>query len=150
MKVVDINARNGYNYDRDKASLETGLKCPEESLTKQSFTEEADINTIVRRFNLTGQLPENIRQPVYADFENAFDFHSAMNAIRAAQESFDAMPADLRARFHNDPGEFVDFVNDNDNRAEAEKMGLVLPKTPLEATPDPKTGEITSPPVTPP
>lgn len=117
--------RTPYNYDRNKASDQSGLACKDATRTQQHFAEEVDINTIVRRFNLTGQLPTNIRMPEYGDFENAFDFHTAMNAIRQAQESFMAMPANIRARFHNDPGEFVDFVADDANRAEAEKFGLV-------------------------
>ena len=30
--------------------------------------------------------------PQYVDFEEAFDFHSSMNVIRAAEEAFNAMP----------------------------------------------------------
>lgn len=118
--------RNAYNYDRNLASDESGLRCDDVSLTKQSFAEEADINTIVRRFHLTGQLPENVRAPQYQDFEGVFDFHSAMNAVAAAGESFDAMPAEVRSRFHNNPAEFVDFCSDAANREEAVKLGLVF------------------------
>lgn len=117
--------RSAYNYDAVAASDEAGLKCEDVSLAKQAFAEEADINTIVRRFKLDGELPIGIRMPTYGDFTEVGDFHSAMNAVALANEAFDAMPAAIRARFHNDPAEFVEFCSDNDNRAEAEKMGLV-------------------------
>lgn len=117
--------RTAYNYDTNKAGDESALHCKDPTLTKQSFAEEVDINTIVRRFNITGELPTNVRMPEYGDFEGIFDFTSAMNAIRAAQESFDAMPADVRSRFHNDPAQFVDFCSNQANRQEAEKLGLV-------------------------
>lgn len=123
--------RSAYNYDVDAASLEAGLECLDVSLTKQSFSEEADINTIVRRFRLTGELPTDVRMPTYGDFTDVIDFHSAMNVVASARESFDAMPAEVRARFHNNPGEFVDFCSDGENLAEAIKLGLVdkpLPK----------------------
>lgn len=123
-----VFCRSAYNYDMDAASDVSGLKCLDESLAKQSFAEESDINTIVRRFNLTGQLPENVAAPVYADFDEVFDYHSAMNAIAKAHEAFDEMPADIRARFQNDPALFVDFCSDDKNREEAEKLGLVIPK----------------------
>ena len=45
------------------------------------------------KFAVTGQLPENVRVPQYVDFEEAFDFQSSMNVIRAAEEAFAAMPA---------------------------------------------------------
>lgn len=128
--------RSAYNYDMNAASDEAGLNCQVDvetgeltpSLTKQSFAEECDINTIVRRFGLTGQLPSNVRMPSYEDFSEVVDFQSAMFAVRSAQESFMQMPADIRSRFHNDPGEFVDFVAKDENRAEAERLGLVTPR----------------------
>lgn len=121
--------RTPYNYNRDEATNETGIDCSvEPSRTQQHFAEEADINTIVRRFHLTGELPQNVRMPSNADFDGIFDFQSAMNAIRAAEESFAAMPAEIRYRFHNNPHEFVEFCSDDANRPEAEKLGLVAPR----------------------
>lgn len=117
--------RSEYNYDMQEASLESSLVCPEPTLAKQAFADECDINTIVRRFNVTGELPANIRMPSYGDFTGVFDFHTAMNAVAQAHESFEAMPAEIRARFHNNPQEFVEFCADENNRAEARKMGLV-------------------------
>lgn len=119
--------RTGYNYDVDQASLESGLECKDPSLAQQQFAEEADINTIVNRFGLTGELPTGVRAPTYADFDEAIDYHTAMNVVVAARESFMAMPADVRARFANDPGAFVAFCSDENNRAEAEKLGLIVP-----------------------
>jgi len=119
--------RDAYNYDMNEVSQEAGLVC-DEGLTHQSFKEECDINTIVKRFGLSGELPEAVRMPTYADFTEVVDFHTAMNAIAKAKEAFDAMPADVRSRFRNDPGAFVDFCSDERNRAEAEKLGLVVPK----------------------
>lgn len=121
-----------FNYDADAVSMETGLECKDVSLTKQSFAEECDINTIVRRFGLTGELPTNVRMPSYGDFTGLGDFRDAMNAVVAAREAFDLMPADVRARFHNDPAEFVDFCSDEKNFEEAGKLGLVKPEV-LEA-----------------
>lgn len=125
--------RAQYNYDMDEASRESGLLCEDATLAKQSFAEECDINTIVRRFKLTGEIPENVRMPTYADFTEVTDFHSAMNAVALAHEAFDAMPAEVRARFNNDPGAFVDFCSDDKNRAEAEKLGLVPARKAAEA-----------------
>lgn len=123
----------GYNFDGDVISFQTGLKCEDESLTLQSHAEDADINTIVRRFGVTGQLPSGVAAPTYGDFEGIFDYQSAMNAIRAADESFMEMPADVRARFANDPAQFVDFCSNPDNIEELRKMGLALPvKVPAE------------------
>lgn len=127
-KVVVPFLRSAYNYDRDSVSTETGLKCEDESLTKQSFAEECDINTIVRRFGVDGILPQNVRMPTYDDFTMVTDFKSAMDAVAKARESFDAMPAAVRAKFQNDPAAFVDFCSDDKNLDEAVKLGLVREK----------------------
>lgn len=124
-----VRAGEPFNYDTDEASEESGLDCSvEPSLTKQSFADEVDINTIVKRFGLTGQLPSDVRVPQYADFETVIDYHSAMLQVRQAQEAFMKMPAEVRARFNHDAGALVDFVSDDKNRAEAEKLGLVVAK----------------------
>lgn len=116
--------RNPYNYDRDAASDESGLACPEPTLAQQQFKDETDINTIMERFGMTGQLTVSARMPQYADFESVMDYHSAMNAVVSAQQSFDSLPAKVRARFNNDAGAFVEFCLDEKNRDEAIALGL--------------------------
>lgn len=120
--------RSAYNYDQEEASAQAAIAIdPDEDRTKQEFLEETDINTILRRFNVTGQLPENVKAPTYGDFTEVYDFHSAANAIAEASEAFEAMPADVRRRFDNDPARFVAFCSDEANRAEATKLGLIVP-----------------------
>ena len=131
--------RTPYNYDTAQASDESALECKDPSLAQQHAAEECDINTIVRRFGLTGQLPENVRMPQYGDFSDATDYHTALNAVIAANESFMQLPADVRTRFNNDPGAFVDFCSDENNRAEAVKLGLV--PAPLAPNPAPVEGD---------
>lgn len=128
--------RTPYNYDRDAASDDSGLVCPEPTMAQQQFKDEADINTIMERFGRTGELVAPVRVPEYGDFSQVVDYHSAMNAVRSAQEGFMAMPANIRARFNNDPGRFVDFVMDEGNRAEAIALGLIeKPAEPVVVTP---------------
>lgn len=106
--------------------------CTGKSRTRQEFKEECDINTIVKRFGVTGHVPVTLRAPLNADFTDAMDFRQAMDAMIQARESFDELPARVRARFHNDPSEFVDFCSEQDaegkfaNAAEMEKLGLVV------------------------
>lgn len=125
-KVVPF-LRDSFNYDRDAASDDSALFAFDDSLTHQSFAEECDINTIMRRFGVTGVLPEAVRAPTYDDFSNVVDYHTACNAIAVAGEAFDQMSAEVRARFNNDPQKFLEFCSDEGNRSEAVKMGLVVP-----------------------
>lgn len=109
------------------------LVCPqEEDRTSQEFKDETDINTLVKRFRLSGQMPTDVRMPTYGDFEGVSDFREAATAIAMARESFERMPAEVRARFQNDPAAFVDFCSDDRNRGEAVKLGLVPAKPPTK------------------
>jgi len=126
--VKPVFIRTAYNYDMLAVSDETGLSCGEPTRTQQQFKEECDINTIVRRFGVTGQVPTTLAPPLQGDFVDALDFRQSMDLIVKARESFQALPATVRSRFHNDPAEFVDFCSDKDNLLEARKLGIALPE----------------------
>ena len=120
--------RTSYNYDRDAASNESGVHCEDASLAQQHFKDETDINNILRQFNVTGLLPEAPLSPRYGDFTGIVDYHSALNAVIAAEDGFMALPADIRSRFANDPENLIKFLDDESNKDEAIKLGLIDPK----------------------
>jgi phage internal scaffolding protein len=99
------------------------------SRTQQHFRDECDINRILERFNVTGQLPIGSVQPQYGDFSGITDYQSALNAVMAAQDSFLELPAKVRARFDNDPALFVEFASDEANRDEMKALGLLRQET---------------------
>lgn len=115
--------RTPYNYDMNKASRESGLATGE-GKTHQSFKDESDINTIVRRFGVTGQLPQ-VTAPRYGDFSEVVDFRTAMDVVVAAEREFMKLPGSLRKRFGNDPQQLLEFVGNDKNRAEAEFLGII-------------------------
>lgn len=123
------------NYDVDKTSEETGLTCPEPTMAKQEFLEETDINTIVKRFGITGQLPQNLQMPITDDFVDITDYHTALNTIKESQREFLTLPAHIRAEFQNDPGNLIRFLEDPANHQKAIALGIV--KAPPAAPPEP-------------
>lgn len=127
MSKKAIFLRTMYNYDTDAASNESGLACEEPTLAQQHFKEECDINTILQKFNVTGILPEAPLSPRYGDFSGIGDYHTALNRVMAAKDEFESLPAQIRARFDNDPSKLIEFLDDETNREEAEKLGLVDP-----------------------
>jgi phage internal scaffolding protein len=145
--MAKINApflRTPYNYDTLAASDESGIACEDASLAQQQFKDECDINNILRQFNITGQLPNAPLSPRYGDFTGISDYKTALDRVIAADEEFMNLPADLRARFDNDAANLIEFLNNEENRAEAEKLGLTEPKQDFiapaveEQTPTPK------------
>ena len=121
--------RSPYNYDMDGVSRETGLECLDPSLTVQDAADEADVNTIARRFGLTGDASLlNVRAPTYGDFTGVTTYQEALAALESAQSTFGALPAEVRERFRNDPGAFVAFCSDPANGDELVRLGLREPK----------------------
>lgn len=128
--------RYAYDGDGDAVGKNTAISFADaRDRTIQSAKEDSDINVIVRRFGVTGQVRLPNVEPFYGDFSMVEDYQTAMNLMIQAQRSFDQLPSDMRRRFGNDPAQLIDFVQDSNNYEEAEKLGLLRPK---EAPPEPQ------------
>lgn len=120
----------------DKDGLILATINTEDSLTNQSDAQEADINILVKKFGITGQLPQVTGlQPLYGDFTSADDYRTSLDKINAAKEAFQAIPAHIRKQFDNDPAKFIQFASDEKNIEKLREWKLAPPK---EA---PKDGE---------
>lgn len=114
---------------------------PGKGRVKQQFREESDVNVIMARWRKTGILPSgNAKEPMYGDFSNAGDYLEMTGKVTAAKDSFQALPAKIRSRFHHNPGELIDFMADPANEEEAIEMGVIPdPSKPeLEPAPEPE------------
>lgn len=108
------------------------IDCSEGGLTRQEFRDECDVNLLMKRYQRTGLLPGNSAGMTYGDFSALPDFMQAMNTVARANEAFAALPAHVRKRFGNDPGEYVEYVSDPANLAEVRKLGLAAPEPAVE------------------
>lgn len=112
-----------YNYKQ-----EDGVNNSTPSMTQQQFKDECDINKIMERYLRTGVLSDPLDRrgtPKYGDYAGLGDYMDHMNKVVEANEMFEALPAAIRKRFNNNPGELIEFVMDENNRKEAEMLGLV-------------------------
>lgn len=140
MAKREISCRAPGNYDVDVVSASTALRCEDESLAVQSEKDEADINRIVERFGLTGELPVTRRVPfpTGVDFDSELDFRQANDLLIAARESFMSLPARVRSQFENDPMEFADFAAAPENLPQLREWGLAPAEAPEPvAAPEP-------------
>lgn len=100
---------------------------PNSRWTQQCFKDEADINTIMARYQSTGEMPVlNEQPPQYLD-ASGFDFQAMQDQVVEAKALFGQLPSILRNRFSNDPALFLDYVRDPDNYPEMRKLGLLRP-----------------------
>ena len=139
--------------ERDRRSQESGIDCSYEAQKKiyesqglkvsdgfnvcraqQSMGDDHNIVNLVDRLVRNGQGVE-MPVPISDAFVQGIDYHTAMNQIRQADADFMQLPAEVRARFDNDAGTFLDFFNNPDNYEEARKLGFLAPteaKAPLK------------------
>ena len=92
---------------------------------QQQFKEDADINSIMRKFQKTGAIDHvAMHQPNYG-LVGPQDLHTAMNIVAGANTMFEELPSTLREKFADASG-FLEFVQDPNNDVEARELGLAL------------------------
>ncbi len=111
---------------------------PGKSRTKQSFKNECDINTIMAKYQKTGAIAHVNKHATEYGFATSADFSTAMRTVTVAQEMFDGLPSSIRNRFNNNPGQFLDFVQDANNKVEGQELGL-WPKDPKSTSTEDET-----------
>lgn len=128
----------------------TGIKIAGESMTLQQYKNDCDINTILRKVEMgidptpacVLRMHQNqARMPLYGDFSELGDYQHAQDVTNEARRQFMALPAELRSRFGDDPAQLIFWLQNPDNRQEAERFGLIVPKTPAVVNPVPGSEE---------
>jgi len=100
------------------------------SRTHSSFGKDADINTIMTRYQKTGFFvdPNSVnphRVPNFGDFSDLEDFTQLCSRITQAKADFMRLPASTRARFDNDVSKCLEFVSLASNIPAAVELGLL-------------------------
>lgn len=131
---MTVEIRSAYG-PRVRVVVDTGDK----SMTKQSMSDACDINKIMAKYERTGVITHaRANAGFYADVSAVGDYHAAVLQVQAARDLFMSLPAQLRSRFDNDPGKYLDFVTNPENRDELVKMGLMKPPATAPAQPAPE------------
>lgn len=99
----------------------------DKSLTQQNQANDADINVIMKRYGVTGHLPNVEIPPRFGNFDTDIDFRDALEIVAQGQRMFSELDAVVRARFENNPAKFVEFCY-SAPREELEKIGIATPK----------------------
>lgn len=100
-----------------------------QSMTRQEFASECDINGIMARYEkVGGHLGMPNREPIYLDLTSQpADLMDAMETMRAAEYAFMTLPAEVRKEFDNDAMRFVEYASDGANIDRLRQWGLAEP-----------------------
>jgi len=96
------------------------------SCTDRSFKSDCDLSVILRKHQQTGLISHvNRNHGDYLDLTSyPQDYMTSLNQVMAAQDNFMSLPSSIRARFSNDPAQFLEFVSNPDNHSEMVDLGL--------------------------
>ena len=124
----DAQAHVKMSVREDTGRLRVSLRCPKGTRTKQEFKKECDVNNIVKRYGI-----DRLRAHAeafgakYGVMSNDQYQHSLM-VIREAETLFNELPSKLRQKFGGDPGKFIEFMENDENRQEAKELGIFFPE----------------------
>jgi len=76
------------------------------------------------KYQKTGALEHVNKYSNQYGFATAQTFTESMAIVTRARNMFDALPSSIRTKFNGDPGAFLDFVQDPDNKSEMAELGL--------------------------
>jgi len=109
-----------------------------ECKVQQQFRETANINSIMRKALKARQMPlefaERANKGFYGDF-TGMDFRAIQERMIEAKESFMRLPSEIRKRFGHSPANLVEFMENPENKVEAQKLGLLPPDKPAADKP---------------
>ena len=96
-----------------------------ESKTQQHLADEVDVRNIIKKHDRTGII-DHVQRGVahYGDYTKINEYRTYLDFVMAAQESFNALPSNIRQRFHNDAGVFYEYATDPKNENSMVEMGL--------------------------
>ena len=102
----------------------------EASITKQNLKDNADINKIIKKYQKTGVLTNlNQLEAMYGEITSD-DLQDSLEKLNKSHEAFMSIPSEIRKRFNNDAGQFIDFATNPDNLSEMQQLGLAPPPPP--------------------
>lgn len=126
--------KSAYSRKRDHKKLsfidEDGKCLP--SRTKQTFIHECDINNIVKKYDKQGILTHvNKAIAQYGDFTQVNEFQDALDLVERSNRNFMTIPANIRGRFDNNAGEFLEFATNPKNLDAMVELGLAKKHEPI-------------------
>lgn len=129
--------KNEITEIRPRGNRRVMVDCGGPTKTEQQHKDRLNITTIMAKARAQGMMPqmERIQSAKYGDFTNQTDFQELHDRVIRAKDEFAQLPSDVRNRFHNDPGELIEFINNPDNLEESYDLGLR--KRPIEKPAEP-------------
>lgn len=111
-KNIDGNDRIALKaFYREKHKTELNEDGSIKRLTEQCYKDQCDINTIIAKYPqrvIASKMTEDEAQ--FADV-TGYDFQVALNTVRETEANFMKLPPDVRAKFQNNPANYLNYLS---------------------------------------
>lgn len=126
---MSLKLKKNYPLVNGRRRVQRDLDLADPGQTIQSAKDECDINKIMARFALGGEINHiNRAQAHYGDFTNAVSFSDAYTAVANAEQAFAELPAHIRDLFGNDAEAFLYKLDDPEFVKKLEAAGVYDPE----------------------
>lgn len=114
-------------HSRYDPPASAGITFTEPTRTQQHFRDECDINKVVERALRTGDatLFTTTQRAEYYDCTAFESYQASIDYVRDVEDDFDSLPSKTRKFFGNSVENYVSFMSDPRNAAQAVKLGLL-------------------------
>jgi phage internal scaffolding protein len=112
LKISEMVFRTCYDNKRERVQT---CFTEDEGCTHQEQKDDCDINNILEKYRRTGVVNHlNKYGEQYGDFTQ-IDYQTAQNQVATVNSMFADLPAQERARFNNEPQQFLEFIAQQSN-----------------------------------
>jgi phosphotransferase system IIB component len=102
----------------------------EPTMTKQALADNANINKLIKKHGITHVVQNMSNLEVLYGEITSYDLQEAMQMNIDAQEAFMEVPSEVRKKFGNDAGAFIDFATNPENISQMREWGMAPPPPP--------------------
>lgn len=124
--------RSAYDGSRVEVLIGGG-----DSMTREAFADELDINKIVERYARGGQLPLTTADARYGDVSEVNDYKSALDFVFAAKDQLRDLPVAARKQLSSDPEAYWSRLDAAVDREGLVDLGLLEALPPVDPVVDP-------------
>ncbi|QIR82400.1 internal scaffolding protein [Chicken microvirus mg8_109] len=131
--IFDDMSTDATIYSRYNRPVVSGVKFDKPSITQQHFKEQCDINRILDAYRVKAramgvsvvELMPKLGSEQFADVSNVDDYLTAQNRIAQVNQMFEALPAEVRRSYDDDPANFVAALADSQNYRKFADLGIM-------------------------
>ncbi len=120
-------------YDGSRVEVTAGGG---DTMVREAFRDECDVNKIVARYALAGTMPLTVAEAAYGDVSEVSDYKTALDLVYASKDRLSELPDAAREMYMKDPLGYWTALDATKERSDLVELGLLeAPEEPVVDAP---------------